>query len=848
MLLTSLRSIPPLFKPFGQSALAGMLTLGLLAQCLPAFSQPEVLTGEVNLSVTPSQVQKSVQVRGGNQVVNLAFRDIAIRDALRALGRKGGFNVAINDSVTGQISIDLKGITIQEALEAIRTQSDLSFSTRGGKTLMVSTLESVQGQELQRTHSDVIPLKHANASVLAQILNQSVFAPSGLSQVQGNTGGGVLLTITPDFRTNSLIVVGRPDDVKTAHEYVKVLDVPRESKTWRLSHADAVDVASILSSSLFNEGNPTLQFQSSGGGGGGAGGGGGQSTLGVLPSTLRVRTEEIEEGDGGTSTENTGGGEGTEGVASDVTLRAQNKVEEFLLITPTGVIFFPYYRLNTLTLFGTAEQVRVADRMIANLDRRAPQVVIETTLIEINETARKELSFNYALDGLHVGASTNNPPPNGTLGGPIPFVPGGGLGIPSDVTDVFSNLFRFTSNFTGTGTANEFFYQLNALVSNQRAQVIANPTIVSVSDKESIVSIVDEIIESVSVTIDSAGGGAVGQEVNIGEVGVILHILPKVAPNGDVNMRIRPSLTTIASIQTDANGNLITLLNRREAVAQNVIMHDGETFILGGLIVEEDSNTLNKAPFFGDLPIVGALARASNRNKRKRELMIIITPHIVTDHYRPVVSHYKIKEGRPTQTAIKRTEKTKKETEKVKVEAEKKNRLKLAGKDSEAFNLQALTVDGTKDYLPEVNPTTPLSKMSFPKNKGVLAHPVPKGPAKNNTRFLPALKKTKAVTVNKLKVVPPAPKAVQIGDVKPKVVSPSVGSRPPRVRKPDLKVRGPELIQPRLNPAIIPTVKAPMTPRKAFEKVVKPLNTSDEAINAIIRKFLPQFDPTKDLY
>ncbi len=818
--------------------MAGLLTMGLLLQCLPALAQTNssgILMGEVNLSVTPSQVKRAVQVKGSEQLVNLAFRDIAIGDALRALGRKGGFNVAINDSVTGRISIDLKGITIQEALEAIRTQSDLSYSTRGENTLMVSTIESLQGQELQRTHSDVIPLSHANASVLAQILNQSVFAPSGVGQVQGNAGGGVLLTITPDFRTNSLIVVGRPDDVKTAHEYVKVLDVPRESKTWRLSHSDAVDVASILSSSLFNEGNPTLQFQGSGGGGGSAGGGGqGQSsTLGVLPSTLRVRTEDIEEGEGGESTGNTGGGDGSEGVATDVTLRSQEKMEALVQITPNGVIMVPDSRLNTLTLFGTAEQIAVADQMIASLDRRAPQVVIETTMIEVDETARKELSFNYSVDGLHVGASGNNPAPAGNLGGPIPFP--GGIGIPSNVTNVFSNLFRYTSNFTGTGTANEFFYQLNALVNNQKAKVIANPTIVALSDKESIVSIVDEIIESISVTIDSNGGGAVGQETNIGEVGVVLNVLPKVAPNGDINMRIRPSLTTISSIQVDVNGNLITLLNRREALAQNIIMRDGETFVLGGMIIEEDSNTLNKIPFLGDLPILGALARSSLRNKGKRELMIIITPHIVNDDYgRVASSHAPIHKGRQAihkKGAHKKLALTK---------ADDKSRPGKEAESEETFNLQALTVDGTKDYLPAVNPTTSLSKLAFPREKGIHAHPIPKTPAKQNSRFLPKIKESQAIRVDKAKVVPPAPKAVQTRITRPSRVR-QHGIKPSFVQPAQ---RGSQ-IQPRLNPAKLPPRRVKQETR---QPIVRPLDTSNEAIEAIMRKFLPQFDPTKDLY
>ncbi|MBK8189285.1 MAG: type II secretion system protein GspD [Vampirovibrionales bacterium] len=707
-----------------------------------SFAASKALTGELNISVTPAQMDQPVAIRGGRQVVNLSFRDVAVGDALRALGRKGGFNVIINDSVKGSVSVDLMGVTVQEALEAIKTQSDLSFETRGGDTLMVTSADSVRGQELQRTHSEVMTLRYANASVLANILNNSVFAPSSREQISGNTGGQIFKKITPDFRTNSLIVVGTESDLAIARDYIHALDTPRENRTWRLSHADAVDVATMLMSGLFNEGSPTFLMQaggSGGGGGGGAGAGGaavgGVQQVGQLPSALRIRTEEIKEGDGASKSNNTAGsGNLSSGAVVDaLTLRSIIKTDQNASISPNGVILIPDSRLNTLTLFGTARQVELADRMIATLDRPAPQLVIETSMIELSEQAAKELTFNSSIMHRGVDFSINNPSVSGgpglvRVGGGLPFA---SIGVPSDTNNPFSSLFRYSTSHAQVNR--DFYYQLNAMVRNQRAKILANPSILTVSDQEALISIVDEVIKSVTVTFDAFSNSPLGSETNIGDVGLVLNLLPKVGPNGAISMRIRPTLSTVANVVTDVRGNTVTLLSKREALAQNVVLKDGETFVLGGLIQDSQTGEVNKIPGLGDLPIVGALARSSVRNKNRSELLILITPHIVND-----------------------------------------DGAQLANQPGGA---KAAPVSGAQDYLPPLRPTAPLSSDGL-------------APVREQSAIQPISQRLRPMTV-----------------------------RP---------AKGASSMQ--------------LTPRD-----MKNVDTSDEAIQRIIRQYAPQFDPKRDL-
>jgi len=111
----------------------------------------------------------------------------------------------------------------------------------------------------------------------------------------------------------------------------------------------------------------------------------------------------------------------------------------------------------------------------------------------------------------------------------------------------------------------------------------------------------------------------------------VLNILPKVGANKNISMRVRPIVTSVLSQTTDLNGNMVTLLSKRESLAQNVQVKDGETFVLGGLIHSTNTQTVMGSPVLSQLPIVGALARNSTSNKHRSELVIMITPHIVND-------------------------------------------------------------------------------------------------------------------------------------------------------------------------------------------------------------------------
>jgi type II secretory pathway component GspD/PulD (secretin) len=104
----------------------------------------------------------------------------------------------------------------------------------------------------------------------------------------------------------------------------------------------------------------------------------------------------------------------------------------------------------------------------------------------------------------------------------------------------------------------------------------------------------------------------------------VLLIRPRVNADGNITMRIHPVVSTITAV--DAQN--VPQTSSREAET-TVMVKDGETMVIGGLIREEEIKTMSKIPILGDLPLIGELFKHRNTNSRKSEILVVITPRIV---------------------------------------------------------------------------------------------------------------------------------------------------------------------------------------------------------------------------
>jgi type IV pilus assembly protein PilQ len=187
-------------------------------------------------------------------------------------------------------------------------------------------------------------------------------------------------------------------------------------------------------------------------------------------------------------------------------------------------------------------------------------------------------------------------------------------------------------------------WQMNYLIENRKARVLANPKILITNGQESVIDLTQDYVEKVTseyLTSTGAGYGAsmgaVQRTYTIGsDLGIKVSLTPFISPEGYVTLNITPQYSTVSGevrTQSETGGSNLeaTLLSRRDLDLKNVRIKDNETLIIGGLIQENEQKTVNKIPFLGDLPVIGSIFRSTSTSKTKSELVIMITPKLLND-------------------------------------------------------------------------------------------------------------------------------------------------------------------------------------------------------------------------
>ncbi len=163
---------------------------------------------------------------------------------------------------------------------------------------------------------------------------------------------------------------------------------------------------------------------------------------------------------------------------------------------------------------------------------------------------------------------------------------------------------------------------LTALQTDSRFNVLATPRIFTANNQPAEINIGQQVPYILSTLVDTNGA----QTFNYGylDVGVILDVVPRIAKNGLVTMDLQQTANELQGF-TSFNAPII---NQREATTE-VSVADGQTVIIGGIIQDTTTKTVNKIPILGSLPLIGSLFRSTDKMKQKTELMVFLTPRIV---------------------------------------------------------------------------------------------------------------------------------------------------------------------------------------------------------------------------
>ena len=272
---------------------------------------------------------------------------------------------------------------------------------------------------------------------------------------------------------------------------------------------------------------------------------------------------------------------------------------------------------NSLLVTGSPTGCSRIKEILKSIDVMQQQVTLEAKVVAINKSNMKDLGVDWTFDATPQS-------PTVTAGTPATYNSAGDLvtaAVPATVTRTANKgIIQFGRN--PEGIPYEFYYQakISALISNGNAKILASPKVTTINGKEARVLIGDHI----PILTEKTDNGKTTTTIEYIDAGIKLTYTPSITADGTITAKVRTEVSTPTLVSDIKNYRITT----REAES-NVCMKDGETMVIAGLIGSEESKTISKVPFLGDIPILGTLFRSVHNSKSETEVVIFLTARIV---------------------------------------------------------------------------------------------------------------------------------------------------------------------------------------------------------------------------
>ena len=260
-------------------------------------------------------------------------------------------------------------------------------------------------------------------------------------------------------------------------------------------------------------------------------------------------------------------------------------------------------RAKTLILSGTTRDVDEVVALLNRVDVPPQQVMIEVKVIDVTPQFNDAIGLQYGFAPIGI-----NNAPSGTTVDTVTGQQTPNILRPTD----FATFGRFGPGFAA---------QINAVATRTNSKLLANPRVQVIDNDDASIFIGDTIRTQISQS------GISGTTIQVLEfpVGIILLVRPRINADGRVTLRIHPVVSTVTSFGA---GNIPNTSNREAETT--VMMQDGETIVIGGLIRDEMSKSIQEVPVLARIPFLGELFKYRTNSRRRSEVQVFITPHITS--------------------------------------------------------------------------------------------------------------------------------------------------------------------------------------------------------------------------
>ena len=437
------------------------------------------------------------------------------------------------------------------------------------------------------TGVEIIRLKHGIAGDLAPMLQRLIDsgAAAGAPAAQGQTDNGFKTTVLAEVRTNSLIVrAANPARLALTRALADQLDQPNATGTGAasgnihvvyLKNADATKLAVTLRAAITGQG--------------------GTSSTASSASPAPMATA----------------GNSTAANASAPATGGQVQADP---------------ATNALIITAPEPQYRQLRSVIDMLDQRRAQVFVESLIAEVSADKVAEFGVQW-ISGTGTGSNTV-----GVLGTNFSV---GGTNLFSLAAGAASGQITPSTGLNfAVGQQRNGVLALGALArflqSNGDANVLSTPNLLTLDNEEAKIVIGQNVpFVTGQYTANNSNNGAVNpfQTIERKDVGLTLKVKPQISESGTVKLQIFQEVSSIDSKSSSSAG----LITNKRSIESSVLVDDGSIVVLGGLLQDDTTNSQEKVPGLGDLPIFGNLFKSEARSRKKTNLMVFLRPVVVRD-------------------------------------------------------------------------------------------------------------------------------------------------------------------------------------------------------------------------
>lgn len=298
-------------------------------------------------------------------------------------------------------------------------------------------------------------------------------------------------------------------------------------------------------------------------------------------------------------------------------------------------------RTNTLLMQDTAENLANIRRLVGTLDIPVRQVLIEARIVVVNDDFTRELGVRAGFTGIYSNGNNGVWQTSGSaeatdtgLASALDNLANSGTPYPIEVPTGAGAQNRYNVNLPVANPAGRLAFmllgndyivdlELSAAQAEGRGEIISSPRVITANQREAIIEQGQEIPYQ-----ESASSGAT--TVQFKKAVLALRVTPQITPDNRIILDLNVRKDSVGTVVVSSGGVNVPSIDTRN-ISTQVLVNDGQTVVLGGILETERRDTEKKVPYLGDIPGLGILFKQKSRTNNKDELLIFVTPKILRE-------------------------------------------------------------------------------------------------------------------------------------------------------------------------------------------------------------------------